>query len=209
MTIIDYGGGNLLNVIRAFRACGADVTVAERPEVAARAGRLVFPGVGAFADAMQELKRRDMVSAIKSFASAGNPFLGICLGMQMMLDESDEFGLTRGLSLIPGRVVPVPATGHDGRPHKIPHIGWNELYKRSESDWAGTLLDGIDEGVSAYFVHSYMAAPADPAQSIAHCYYGAHPVCAVVGAGVTFGCQFHPEKSGPVGLRMISNFLSL
>ncbi|WP_279384302.1 imidazole glycerol phosphate synthase subunit HisH [Geotalea toluenoxydans] len=128
VTVIDYGIGNLLSVARAFEHCGANVELTDDARKIADADYLVLPGVGAFADGMSGLVERGLIEPIKKFAAKERPFLGICLGMQMMLDQSEEYGANEGLGLIPGKVVAIPAVGVDGSPHKIPHIGWNEIY---------------------------------------------------------------------------------
>jgi imidazole glycerol-phosphate synthase subunit HisH len=137
--------------------------------------------------------------------------LGICVGMQMLFETSSEFGVTEGLGLIGGRVEPVPAAGTDGTPHKIPHVGWSDLVPPdgATARWSGTPLDGLPSGVAAYFVHSFTAVPSDDADRLADVYYDGWRLSAAVRRGKVFGTQFHPEKSGPAGLRMIDNFLAL
>lgn len=208
VVIIDYGAGNLLNVVRAFEYCEAEVSIAETADAIDDASRLVLPGVGAFSDSMQELKNRDMIEAILSYAKSGKPLLGICLGMQMLLDTSEEFGNWGGLALIPGKVIGIPKTGMDGKSHKIPHIGWNQLISEHEECWERTVLDSITKGSSVYFVHSFMAVPTHEEHRLADCDYDGRQVCAVVQRENIIGCQFHPEKSGPTGLQIIRNFLS-
>ncbi|MGE5415636.1 MAG: imidazole glycerol phosphate synthase subunit HisH [Acidobacteriota bacterium] len=210
VTVIDYGMGNLLSVGRAFEQCGAEVVFTDVPEQVVKSDFLVLPGVGAFADGMAELQQRGLVDAIKQYCTTGRGFLGICLGMQMMLDASEEFGEHRGLGLIPGRVAAIPNTGSDGKPHKIPHIGWNGLVKpASDRNWSGSILDGIPEGTSYYFVHSFTAVPDKPEHRLADCLYNGCLVSAAIRSGSLYGCQFHPEKSGEMGLRIIKNILSL
>jgi len=210
VTIIDYGIGNLLSVSRAFTHCGAEPVLTGTPEGVLAAERLVLPGVGAFADGMAGLRERGLVEAVRQYAATGKPFLGICLGMQMMLDTGEEFGSHEGLGLIPGRVVPIPPTAADGSPHKIPHIGWNRLELPSPATaWSGTVLDGIAPGAAAYFVHSFTAVPADPAHRLADCRYHGRLIAAAVRSGALYGCQFHPEKSGEVGLAIVRNFIRL
>jgi imidazole glycerol-phosphate synthase subunit HisH len=210
VTIIDYGIGNLLSVARAFEHCGAAPVVTGSPEAIRAAELLVLPGVGAFADGMQGLRDRGLIGPIKEFAASGRPFLGICLGMQMMLDAGEEFGLHEGLGLIPGKVVAIPSTGTDGRPHKIPHIGWSPLELPAPApSWAHTILEGIAPGAAAYFVHSYTAHPSDAGHRLADCHYDGRLISAVVRSGSLYGCQFHPEKSGEVGLAIVRNFLRL
>lgn len=208
VVIIDYGAGNLLNVVRAFEHCDAEVSIAETADAIEGASRLVLPGVGAFSDSMQELRNREMIESVLSYAKSGKPLLGICLGMQMLLDSSEEFGNWDGLGLIPGKVIGIPNTDIANLPHKIPHIGWNQLISGQFTDWERTVLDSISERSSVYFVHSFMAVPDDEQHRLADCDYGGRQVCAVVQRENVIGCQFHPEKSGPVGLQIIQNFLS-
>lgn len=210
VTIIDYGISNLLNVVRAFEHCGAKTSIAETPEDVVDAERLVLPGVGAFADGMEGLKTQNLVEPIKAFCKSGKPFLGICLGMQMMLDESEEFGRHAGLSLIPGRVTPIPREGSDGVPHKIPHIGWNELVlPPRRPDWRNTILGAVEPGTPMYFVHSFMAVPEDDRHRLADCLYDGQRLAAAIHRDNLYGCQFHPEKSGEMGLRILREFLNL
>lgn len=206
--VVDYGIGNLLSVRRSLERCGAKVTLTADANAILAAERVVLPGVGAFADGMAELRRRGLDNVTKDIAARGIPLLGICLGMQMLLDESEEFGITSGLGLIPGRVISVPTKTADGHPQKIPHIGWNDLVPSSgRQDWNSALLDGVRMGAAVYFVHSFMASPVDAGHRIADCVYGGVAISAVIGREKVFGCQFHPEKSGEVGLKVLRNFL--
>lgn len=209
VAIIDYGVGNLLSVERAFEQCGANAVISSDPDYIRKASHVVLPGVGAIANAMASLSKDGLDQVVKEVAASGTPLLGICLGMQMLLDESDEFGVTRTLGLIPGRVVPVPNVSPDGAAVKIPNIGWYGL-RMGEADvpWTGTLLEGIERGEAVYFVHSFMASTADHRHHLADCLYGGNLVTAVVMRDNVVGCQFHPEKSGDVGLRIIRGFLS-
>lgn len=209
VVVVDYGIGNLFSVCHALDQAGGEVILSEDPGRIAQADRLVLPGVGAIADGMAGLRRNGLVESIGEFVSRGKPFLGICLGMQMMLEVSEEFGLHPCLGLIPGRVVPVPPTGVDGAHHKIPHIGWNELVRPEGVSWVGSILEGIPEKTAAYFVHSFMAAPAHPEHRLADCIYDGRVVSAAIRIGMAVGTQFHPEKSGPAGIRMLKNFLAL
>jgi glutamine amidotransferase len=209
VTVIDYGVGNLHNVCCAFEHCGAEVILATDADRIIRAERLVLPGVGAFADGMHGLQEIGAVDAIRLHARSGRPFLGICLGMQMMLDRSSEFGSTGGLSLLPGEVVPIPALGEDGAQHKIPRIGWEQLLlPEGRADWEKSILQGVTSGQSVYFVHSFMAAPANPQHRLADYDYDGIKVCAAIQNGNLYGCQFHPEKSGEVGLEILRNFVA-
>lgn len=209
VAVVDYGIGNLFSVQRALEHCGAAAILSSDPEFIRRAPRLLLPGVGAFGDGMAELKSRGLDEALRDAARQGTPLLGICLGMQLLLDESEEFGLTSGLGLVPGRVVPIPATTVAGKPQKIPHIGWNELVlPAGRENWQGTPLADLPLATAVYFVHSFMARPAESAHRVADCLYGGHAVSAVIGRENVFGCQFHPEKSGELGLKVLRRFLA-
>lgn len=207
VTVIDYGIGNLLNMVRALEHCGAAVQVVERatPE-AAQASRLVLPGVGAFGDGMAELRARGFDELVRDFAATGRPFLGICVGLQMMFEGSDEMGDHQGLGLLRGRVVAIPATGSEGRPHRVPHIGWRPL--QPARPWGGTILADVQPGERAYFVHSYTAEPGDEAVRLADVHYDGRRLCAAVQRDNLTGCQFHPERSAHAGLGMLRRFLA-
>ena len=208
VAVIDYGVGNLLSVSRALVHCGARANVTADPAAILAADRVILPGVGAFANGMAALRAGGLDRVVLQVAAAGTPLLGICLGMQMLLESSDEFGATEGLGLIPGRVVQIPSHAVTGESHKIPHIGWNALVlPAGRRDWDGGLLDGIAAGEAMYFVHSFMAQPTDPTHRLADCLYGGIAVSAAVQRGAVLGCQFHPEKSGKVGLQVLANFL--
>lgn len=210
LTIVDYGTGNLLSVSRAFEHCGADVLISSSPADVLKADRLVLPGVGAFKNGMDELTRRGLAGAIRDYATFERPFLGICLGMQMMLETSEEFGMHEGLGLIPGSVLAIPHASN-GVTRKIPHIGWNTLrLGGSIHGWEQSILDGLTpETASTYFVHSYSVQPLDPSYVLAECMYDGCPVTAAVSSGLIYGCQFHPEKSGETGLTILRNFCRL
>ena len=208
VTIIDYGVGNLLSVRRAFEHVGAEVELVSSPEKVLMAKRLVLPGVGAFADAMSELKERGLVEAIQEYCQGNRPFLGICLGMQMMMESSEEFGFHEGLGLIPGRVIAIPQMGVSGQGHKVPHIGWNGLLA-TECDWKTSILNGVEETAAVYFIHSFVAHPEHTEHCLAKCDYNGLPLTAVLRSGNLYGFQFHPEKSGEVGLKMIKNFFMM
>jgi glutamine amidotransferase len=209
VTVIDYGVGNLLSVRRGLEHCGARVTVTSDSDVILASSHVVLPGVGAFGNAMAALAKLDMPEVIREVARRGKPFLGICLGMQLLLDESEEFELTPGLGLIPGRVIPVPSATTSGAQQKIPHIGWSALVPSGgRADWSGTLLENVPPRERVYFVHSFMANPADVKHRIADCIYGGQAVSAVIGRDNVTGCQFHPEKSREVGLQVLKSFLA-
>ena len=165
VTVLDYGIGNLLNVVRALTFCGATVTVIDRASAeAAHAERMVLPGVGALGDGMAELRARGFDDLALRFAQTGRPFLGICVGMQMLFDVSVEMGEHQGLGLMAGRVLPVPERGADGQLHRIPHIGWRGLVPAQP--WDGSILAGVQPGERVYFVHSFAPVPDDDAVTL-------------------------------------------
>jgi imidazole glycerol-phosphate synthase subunit HisH len=210
VAVIDYGLGNLLSVRRGLEHCGATVVVTSDPDIILSAPRVVLPGVGAFAHGMTELNSRGLDTIVHKVVAQGSVLLGICLGMQMLLDESEEFGKTEGLGLISGRIVPIPSNTINGFSHKIPHIGWNNLVlHQGFGNWKDSLLHEVNLGESVYFVHSFMAVPNNPKHRIADCIYGGVSISATIGRDNIYGCQFHPEKSGEVGLKVLRRFLSL
>ena len=210
VTVIDYGLSNLLSVRHALEHFGAEVELTGDPAAVLAAGALVLPGVGAFRDGMQGLERLGLIGPIRQKAAAGTPLLGICLGMQMLFDQSEEFGSWQGLGLVPGKVVRIPAEAADGARQKVPHIGWEGLLPAGgRTDFAGTVLSGVCPGGECYFIHSYEAKPADEADRLADALYGGRRVCAAVQRGNVVGTQFHPEKSGPVGLAILEGYLGM
>lgn len=211
VTVIDYGIGNLLNVVRALQHCGAQVSVVDNAaQVVELPDRLVLPGVGAFADGMLELRQRGFDDLVKRFATTERPFLGICVGMQMLFDVGEEFGDHAGLGLIPGRVVPLPSMDVSERPHRIPHIGWSALQKPgSRTSWEHTILNGTEPDEPMYFVHSFAPMPAQEEHRLADTHYNGVRICAAVARGSIYGCQFHPERSAQRGLDILSAFLAL
>ncbi|MBX3586595.1 MAG: imidazole glycerol phosphate synthase subunit HisH [Ramlibacter sp.] len=211
VTVIDYGIGNLLNVVRALQHCGAEVSIATRAhEVGTLPDRLVLPGVGAFTGGMREMRQRGFDDLVHRFVATGRPFMGICVGAQMLFDVGEEFGDHPGLGLIPGRVQPVPARTPDGRLHRIPHIGWSELSRpAARPTWEGTPLASFPAGEAVYFVHSFAPVPEHEADRLADTFYDGVRICAAVGRDNVWGCQFHPERSAEGGLGMLASFLSL
>lgn len=210
VAVVDYGIGNLLSVSRALAHCGANVTVTSNPTSILAASRVVLPGVGAFGDGMAALRANGLDTVVRQVASKATPLLGICLGMQMLFSQSEEFGATTGLGLIPGRVVQIPTQTLTGGFQKIPHIGWNELVPPShQSVFQDTLFADISAGDAVYFVHSFMAVPDSAKYRAADCIYGGIPISAAVRRDNVMGCQFHPEKSGAVGLAILKRFLAL
>ena len=198
IALVDYGVGNLFSLRSSFAALGAETAVTADPAVIAAADRVVLPGVGAFGDAAEKLAAAGLDNTMRAVAAAGKPLLGICLGMQLLFDVSYEYGTFAGLSLIHGAVRPI----REAIPAdlKIPHIGWNALHLQKSSP----LFRYIKEGDYVYFVHSFAAADCGEAV-IATAEYGV-PLTAAVQKGNVFGCQFHPEKSGPVGLSILRAF---
>lgn len=197
--IIDYGMGNLRSVEKALERVGASPLILSRPEEAGRCRGFILPGVGAFSEAMHNLRERGWIEPIAEITAAGRPFLGICLGLQLLFTRSEEGAGGTGLDLLPGRVVRLPAMAGI-----IPHMGWNQLRFRGSHP----LFSGIGEGSYVYFVHSYVAVPEDPAVIAAVTDYGGEFVSAV-GRGKIYGLQFHPEKSQATGLKILKNFIRL
>ena len=198
IAIGDYGVGNLFSLARSFAAIGVEVEITADPDKLRAADKILLPGVGAFGDAAEKLRSTGLDQVVIAQAKAGKPLLGICLGMQLLFDEGLEYGCHKGLGLIPGRVVPISDVIPDGL--KIPHMGWNGLDFQKESP----LFSQIKNGDCVYFVHSFCAVDCEDAV-IATAEYGA-PVTAAVQKGNVFGCQFHPEKSGTVGLSILRAF---
>ena len=203
IAIIDYGVGNLFSLCSSLKSIGAEAVVTPDPAVIRAADRIILPGVGAFADAAEKLRATGLDRVLLEEAANGKKIMGICLGMQMLFEESHEYGIHKGLGLIPGRVVPMAGYVPEGL--KIPHIGWNPLILKGESKHP--LLKYVNEGDCVYFVHSYFAA--DCTESvIATAEYGRELTAAVAKDNV-MGCQFHPEKSGKVGLSILKAFCEL
>lgn len=209
VTVIDYGVGNLLSVARALEHCGAEVTISDSATVVTKSERVILPGVGAFGDGMAGLRQIGMVEPLRDFATTGRPLLGICLGMQMLMEESNEFGIHEGLGLIPGTVEAIDSTDTEGKNHKIPHIGWNRLVPpRGPDSWKNTIVADADESAETYFVHSFTAVPRNEEHRLADAYYGGRRISAAVARDNVAGCQFHPEKSGSLGLKILRRFLA-
>jgi glutamine amidotransferase len=210
IVIVDYGMGNIKSVQRGLEQVGAKVMLTSDPEVIAIAGRLVLPGVGAFEDGMKGIEKAELNTAIFDFVKTGNPLLGICLGMQMLLDQSEENGKHQGLGLIPGYVKAIPTSKENQFNRKIPHIGWNDLkLPKNQHDWFGTSLADTKIGEYFYFVHSFMAVLEDSMNLIAQCDYEGLLVAAAIRQNNVTGLQFHPEKSGESGLKILHRFVNL
>ena len=209
VTIVDYGVCNLFSVQRALEFCGASrIVVSSSPTDIQDADRVILPGVGAFADGMQGLIDRDLVRPILNYAASGRPLMGICLGMQMLATVSEEFGLHEGLNLLPGRVVPIPQQRLDGGLRKSPFIGWAELKSPSDARWVDSMLCGLPVNGSVYLVHSFHVQPDDSESLLATYDYEGCAVTAAVKRGNITGLQFHPEKSGKLGLNILTKFIN-
>jgi len=209
VTVVDYGIGNLKSVCRALEHTGGSVALTSDTNVIAASSRLVLPGVGAFAMCMDELRQRSLVDAIMAFFQTERPFLGICVGMQMMLEASEEFGTHAGLGLIPGTVREIPKPKPNTSKYKVPHIGWTSLSRPNDVQWSDTILADCDDGEPFYFVHSFSADPVDDDARLADCDYFGNRLSGVIRDGNRFGCQFHPEKSGEAGLAILRRFLEI
>ncbi len=196
IAIIDYGMGNLRSVSKAFERLGCTAAVTREPQVIADASHVVLPGVGAFPDCMRNLEQLGLIDSIRRALSSGKPFLGICLGLQLLFTESEEFGLHKGLGWIPGRVVRFKADGL-----KVPHMGWNNLTIQKRTP----VLEGLPAEAMVYFVHSYYVVPNDPDLIATTTDYGV-TFASSLSTGNVFACQFHPEKSQEVGLMLLRNF---
>ena len=196
VAVIDYGAGNLRSVMSALRSVGADASVVEsRPDIA-RARAMILPGVGAAADTMENLRARGLADAVVEWVEADRPFMGICMGLQVLFTESEEGGGQDCLGVLPGRVTRLP------QGLKVPHMGWNQVHYTFDSP----LFQGIPDGSNFYFVHSFVAQPDDPSVILAETEYGVR-FCSAVQKGNLVATQFHPEKSGALGLQVYRNFL--
>lgn len=227
VAIVDYGLGNLFSVQQACAHVGMDAEVTAVRDQIAQAHALILPGVGAFGDAMRSLGQLDLVGPIRDRAHAGVPVVGICLGLQLLMTESHEFGVHLGLGLIEGPVVllepcsqrPAGESGGAARRLKVPHVGWNSIRRTPPSPgghgedsagadpWAHTPLEGLPDGVSMYFVHSFYARPAQSDVCLSWTRYGDVDFCSSLLHNNIFGCQFHPERSGPQGLTVYRNLV--
>lgn len=205
IAIVDYGMANLRSVEKALARVGGDPIITGDPAVIRKAEKVVLPGVGAFCAAMTNLNARGLRDAVLEAIQQNRPFLGICLGLQLLFDSSTEMGATPGLGVLPGRVVPFfeAGTPPEAVGLKVPHIGWNALQIRNGS----RLLCGLEDGARVYFVHSYFPEPVEPGIVAATSDYGG-PFCCAVERGNLAATQFHPEKSGAVGLQILRNFVA-
>lgn len=207
ITIVDYGLGNLFSLRRAIEHIGMEAAFATDARSVLEAEHLILPGVGAFGDGAQKLRERGLVEAIQKYAASGRPLLGICLGMQLLMTTSEEFGRHAGLNLIPGRVLRFP----ESLKCKVPNIGWCSIESigAENSLWEGTVLNELRNGEYVYFAHSYFPVPEYPSAMLATTRYGKVSFCSVIRKENLYGTQFHPEKSGSAGLHILKNFAAL
>ena len=201
IAVVDYGAGNLRSVAKALERSGMDVRVTDDSKIVSRADGVVLPGAGAFADAMTRLRSRGLEEAILEGIAAKRPYLGLCLGLQLLFEESDEHGVNAGFGLIPGRVEKFPETGEAGGRLRVPHIGWNEVRFRGSHP----MLENLPDRDFYYFVHSYRAVPSDDSAVVGETDYGGL-FASVVASQTIFAVQFHPEKSQASGKRMLDAY---
>ncbi len=199
ISVVDYGVGNLHSVAKALEKVGAKTRVTSDWQDVEKSEGVVLPGVGAFKDSMDAMHRSDLAKAIKAYIASGKPFLGVCVGLQMLFSESEEFGISKGLDVFPGRVVKF------NQGQKVPHMGWNQIRVQKNGN---PLLKGLKDNDFLYFVHSYYVVPKDPSIIAAQSSYGVDFTCMVWEKNL-FGTQFHPEKSQSVGLKIYENFKTL
>jgi imidazole glycerol-phosphate synthase subunit HisH len=209
ITIVDYGVGNLYSVQRAVEVCGGkDICVSSKPEDIENADRVVLPGVGAFEDGMRGLRERGLIAPIIAYGRSGRPLLGICLGMQMLATVSEEFGMYPGLDMIPGVVKAIPRKSTDGEQVKVPFIGWTPIVIENPQVAIGSCLESHPDSAAVYLVHSFQVMPKDPAHLLASYLLGGHRIAAAICKDNITGLQFHPEKSGDVGLAIMRRFVA-
>ena len=208
ITIINYGCGNILNLARSVEFLGYEAEITNDKEKLLNAEHLILPGVGAFSTAAKQLDKYNLYECISEYSKSKKPLLGICLGMQLLFTSSYEFGNHKGLGLIEGEVTKI--SGNGNKELKVPHIGWNEIYPtNNKKEWGNKILKNTLIGKDFYFVHSYVGVTKNPQSTIAVCNYSNISIPAVVSKENIFGCQFHPEKSGENGLKVLKNFCEI
>lgn len=206
IVIVDYGVGNLQSLKKAFNFLGAEPVITEDAREVETADALILPGVGAFAAGMRGMEVRGLLDAVTAFAKSGKPMLGICLGAQIFFQRGYEFGEHKGLGIIPGTVVRFPESAVK---EKIPEVGWNQVKKSRGISWNGTIFNSLEKRLTAYFVHSYIFEPEKAENIFGSTTYGGYTFCSAIRSDNIYGTQFHPEKSGSVGLTILKNFLKL
>ena len=206
IVIVDYGIGNVKSILNSFESQNEKVSLSRDKEKILNATGLILPGVGAFSHGMNNLKKYKLIPVIKDYVDSGKPLLGICLGMQLLLESSEEFGFSKGLGIIEGEVIKLPIK--TSNEVKLPHISWNEINKKNIS-WNNTILDGIKPGSDMYFVHTYAAKPKNESEILSKTNYYDVEFCSSLKKKNIYGCQFHPEKSSTNGLSIIKNFINI
>lgn len=204
--IIDYDVGNIRSIINAFKKNGVEPILSSKEDDIRSADGVILPGVGAFSHGMENLNKYNLVNIIKEYTNSNKPFMGICLGMQMLLDESEEFINTKGLGLISGKVIKLPTQNSSYA--KLPHVSWNEI-KEKKTKWNNTILNNLEQQSDMYFVHSFIASLNNENEILSTTQYSDYEFCSSIKKGNIYGCQFHPEKSGEIGLKIIENFVNI
>lgn len=206
IVVIDYGIGNIKSIKNAFEALGVEVILSREKDAILNADGVILPGVGAFSHGMNNLSEYGLDDIIREYVKTNKPLLGICLGMQMMMEESEEFGITKGLGLIKGRVIKIPVD--QTKKIKLPHVSWNEIKDKSV-DWENTILEDVPRDSNMYFVHTFVAKPDHEENILSVSEYANVEFCSSVKKDNIYGCQFHPEKSATRGLGIIKNFIKI
>lgn len=210
IAVVDFGVGNLYSVKRACEIAGTTVRVTHDKDEILRAAGVILPGVGAFGDAMENLNRLDLVSVLRDVSASGKPLMGVCLGIQLLMRESFEFGTHKGLGVFDGDVVCFDKPMENGRPLKVPQTCWNKIFKtKNNPEGSRSPLSGIKDGEFMYFVHSYYVRPADESITQTMTRYGQVEFCSSLQRSNVFACQFHPERSGPAGLALYKGFAKM
>lgn len=205
--VVDYGIGNVFSVCNALTKIGATPSLTRDAKAIRKADRVILPGVGAFSRAMENLRTFGLDELLTAYVSTGRPFLGVCIGMQVLMDTSSEFGVHAGLGLIPGKVEKIPSATTQGVALRVPHISWSKVHGTAPSPSGSWQRKVFEEDVHYYFVHSYMVCPADSSDLLAVTQYGGHQIAAAVRRDNITGVQFHPERSGPAGLQLLQHFV--
>lgn len=206
IAIIDYGLGNLFSINNACKLVGLDTIVTNDIDIIKNADALILPGVGAFGDAINSLNSNNLTQTIYDFVETGKPFLGICLGMQLLFSESQEFGINKGLNLIKGKVVKFPSKNTNGEKVRVPQIQWNQIYAQSKNNWDDSPLKDVPEGSYMHFVHSYFAVPEDENEILTYTEYEGIRYASAVKKENIIGIQYHPEKSAKQGIKIYQNW---